>query len=295
MEKSAAGTPAFLSRLGGLPAPLAIGAGLALALLIGVIEIFQSAPGYSLEFFYLIPILLMTWVLGTAWGVTFSALCASIYLAAGLYAGPLSFPNPGIVVWNSVFRFGVYLTVTLLAGWMRGSHSAENRLRRIDSLTGALNNRGFYEAVRAELDRARRYRHPFTVVYVDLDRFKEINEAFGRSIGDAVLRTVARTITGQVRVVDLLSRLGGDEFALLLPETGLLEAEGMLPRLGEAINAEMQRGQWPTSVSIGATVFRGYPRQVDDIIYMAEHAMQKAQRSAASAIHITVFEEEAGS
>ncbi|HEY5903881.1 MAG TPA: hypothetical protein VIU39_15115, partial [Anaerolineales bacterium] len=126
MEKSAAAPPAFLSRLGGLPAPLAIGAGLALALLIGVIEIFQSAPGYSLEFFYLIPILLMTWVLGTIWGVTFSALCAGLYLAAGLYAGPPSFPNPGVVVWNSVFRFGVYLTVSLLAGWLRGQHSAEN-------------------------------------------------------------------------------------------------------------------------------------------------------------------------
>jgi len=273
-----------------MPGFLVLGIGLVLALLIGWLD-YLTGPDIPLALVQLIPILLAAWVGGKKTGLALAIFCAGTSLWVGLSSGQPS-SNPLISVWNSILLLGVFLLFAHLISMLRSHLKIEGRLATTDTLTGALNNRGFYDVAKVELDRARRYRHPFTVAYIDLDNFKEINDTFGHSIGDAVLRTVSKTISTNIRTADILARLGGDEFALLLPETGAEEAQALLPRLHQLVTEELAKGSWALSVSMGATIFMSYPLRVDDLIHMADQAMYKGKRDNKAAIQFTLYKEE---
>ena len=112
-----------------------------------------------------------------------------------------------------------------------------------DSLTGAHNRRSFLRQAGHEIDRARRGARPVSLLMVDIDRFKSINDTHGHPVGDEVIRTLARTCQETLRSVDVLGRLGGEEFAIILPETG---AEGAL-RVAERLRQTLAE----TLVSVG--------------------------------------------
>ena len=92
---------------------------------------------------------------------------------------------------------------------------------RSDPLTGVANSRVFLELLKREIARARRYKRPLTLAYLDLDNFKSVNDILGHAMGDKVLQTVVSTVNANIRVTDVVGRLGGDEFVLLLPETDM--------------------------------------------------------------------------
>jgi two-component system cell cycle response regulator len=110
-------------------------------------------------------------------------------------------------------------------------------LTRIDALTGLYNRRYFEERLTEEFIRATRYRSPLSLVMLDIDHFKKLNDTYGHPFGDEVLRTVARTVRGKLREVDFVARYGGEEIIALLPETGPKEAFGACERVREAIAA----------------------------------------------------------
>ncbi len=132
---------------------------------------------------------------------------------------------------------------------------AEKELARLDPLTMVANRRSFFETTEAECGRADRFGHPLTMAYIDVDNLKQVNDAHGHDVGDAVLREVADTLRTSIRAVDAVARLGGDEFALLLPNTGAMAAEGVLSKLQHALLETMRRQNWPVTFSIGAAVF----------------------------------------
>ena len=105
------------------------------------------------------------------------------------------------------------------------------RLSRTDSLTGLNNHRVFYERLTDELNRARRYDSPLSVVLIDLDDFKAINDTNGHQFGDHILVTCAERMRADLRETDIICRYGGDEFGLILTETTGAEAEAMMSRL----------------------------------------------------------------
>ena len=109
------------------------------------------------------------------------------------------------------------------------------RLAATDALTGLANRRSFSEAFRRELARCTRSGTPLAVVMLDLDDFKSINDTWGHSVGDDVLRLVARHAQNCVRRGDLVARLGGDELALLLPDTGPHEARAIGGRIRDSV------------------------------------------------------------
>ncbi|HYO60026.1 diguanylate cyclase [Archangium sp.] len=108
-------------------------------------------------------------------------------------------------------------------------------LTRTDALTGLYNRRYFEERLTEEFARSTRYRSPLSLVMMDIDHFKRLNDTYGHPFGDEVLRMVARTVKGKLREVDFVARYGGEEMIALLPETGPKEALGACERVREAI------------------------------------------------------------
>lgn len=115
------------------------------------------------------------------------------------------------------------------------SHYELHGLAMEDALTGALSRRGFEVCAEIEIGRFVRYERPASMVMLDLDYFKKLNDKFGHSVGDEVLQKVASTCFEIKRVQDRFARLGGEEFALILPETSLKQAVSMAERLRTSI------------------------------------------------------------
>lgn len=237
----------------------------------------RQGLGISLGLYHLIPVLLGTWTCGRAVGYGLSLLGAGLSLSSlEIDADDLARAQ---AYWEALMQLGVSVSFTLLLSSLREALERERALARADPLTGAANARAFRESLASEIARARRGGRPLTLAYLDLDRFKEVNDRHGHQAGDELLQGVVSLIREHLRVTDLLARLGGDEFALLLPETGRDGARQPLERLRTALQARMQTRGFPVSVSIGAATFLRPPispdeaiRKADDLLYAAKRA-----------------------
>ncbi|MEG0121359.1 MAG: GGDEF domain-containing protein, partial [Pseudomonas sp.] len=113
------------------------------------------------------------------------------------------------------------------------------RLSRMDALTGCFNRRALDERLPAEIERGLRYGRPLSLVFVDIDHFKRINDTHGHGVGDMVLREVVQRLQSHLRnQVDWAARYGGEEFLLVMPETTAQEALDIALRLAERVRAE---------------------------------------------------------
>jgi len=156
---------------------------------------------------------------------------------------------------------------------------AERKLSRKDDKTDALNERGFREVLRYEMAHARRHLRPLTIVYVDLDGFKQVNDKLGHSTGNLVLKVVAETMRRAVREVDFVARLHGDEFALLFPETNAASARFIVGKLKEILGDTMKAYEWSVTFSIGVVTFKTPPAAPDYVIETADKAMYSVKRT----------------
>jgi diguanylate cyclase (GGDEF)-like protein/PAS domain S-box-containing protein/putative nucleotidyltransferase with HDIG domain len=141
-----------------------------------------------------------------------------------------------------------------------------------DGLTGLLNHRAFHDALRGEVRRARRYGRPLSVVLVDLDEFKQVNDRHGHQAGDRLLCRVASVLHDVVRGSEIVARLGGDEFALLLPETDLLGARASAERVRAAVATLPEAASQGVSASAGVADL-AQAGTADDLIRLADGAL----------------------
>ena len=147
-----------------------------------------------------------------------------------------------------------------------------------DALTGLANRRVFDERIRSMMDSAKRYKHPLTMLSMDLDRFKEINDNLGHQAGDKVLKSVADVLAGAVRSTDLLVRMGGDEFLIILDNTDKNNAQILAERLVKKVDDLDVWADETTKlgVSIGLAQLtkeeglRDWMERTDDILYHAK-------------------------
>lgn len=160
-----------------------------------------------------------------------------------------------------------------------------------DDLTGLYNNRYFQEAMDKELERTRRYEHALSLLFFDIDNFKEINDSFGHLAGDLVLRRVAEQIVQIMRGSDIVVRYGGDEFAVIMPET---DKEGLgifaerIRRGIEEMNIPVDQADLQVTISVGGATSSGKDPQVDKMIVLgaADKAIYHAKRAGRNRIHI---------
>ena len=191
-------------------------------------------------------------------------------------------------------RLTTFLVVAALTVRLKESLAAQKQLALSDHLTGLANTRAFFDSMSAEIDRALRYGTIFTLAYMDLDHFKEVNDTLGHAEGDEVLRRVAETMRSTMRTTDLSARLGGDEFGILLPETPFGRAEGALEKLRQEIGEAMGEGGWPVSVSMGAVTFEAPVDTADDAIRVADGLMYEAKEGGGDGIRHLLWTGETG-
>jgi len=153
----------------------------------------------------------------------------------------------------------------------------------IDNLTGVYNHRYFQQSLRIEWKRAERHKQPVTLVMIDVDRFKEINDTYGHIKGDKVLKHIASLFVQNLRDIDVVSRYGGDEFALLLPQTDVKGAQVVAQRILKVIGKGEELG---TTVSMGLAEKSKKFREPDDLIAAADKALLKAKKKGGGAFFV---------
>ena len=260
---------------------------LLVALLLGFLD---YITGYELSFsvFYLLPVSIAAWYIGLGAGILLSCTSAAIWQISNYLAGEV-FTSPVIPLWNAITRLGFFIVVTILLTRLKKALEIERSQARSDFLTGVLNSRAFDQLADAEIQRSGRYDHPLTLAYIDIDNFKAINDAFGHSTGNALLKTVASTICDNLRASDYVARLGGDEFAILMAETGAESALILVARLQALVEEQMRKNRWSVTTSIGLVTCLKSPPSTDRLIQMADEQMYVCKQSGKDCIHSTIF------
>jgi len=186
--------------------------------------------------------------------------------------------HEGIDYWKVMACISCVITIGILWELIRLSARVKD-LALTDDLTRIPNRRAFFEYLTREKNRDRRYRLELTVAYVDLDKFKALNDRLGHTIGDRVLVRVANILRDHLRATDFVARIGGDEFVIVLPQTGKDAGGVVLTKLQRVLDAAMQEYGWDISFSIGAVTFHPPPDSVHEIVSKADEAMYAVKRN----------------
>jgi diguanylate cyclase (GGDEF)-like protein/PAS domain S-box-containing protein len=170
--------------------------------------------------------------------------------------------------------------------------ATETRLHELattDGLTGLSNRRHFVNQVRVEFDRAGRYGVPLSLLMLDADLFKNINDTFGHETGDRALCLLAETIRQRLRVIDSVGRLGGEEFAVLLPETTLEGALQVAERIRSAVERSAiptDQGQCSLTVSLGVATMTADMHDLGALLRRADAALYAAKNNGRNRVEI---------
>jgi len=268
---------------------------LVIALWWGVGCLFLLVPGDTTEQIVVFAFLMM---MAGGTGSTYPAHPGIVAPAVVAFAAPIAIQfalygdaaHDALAVASALYVGVSFRAFRILGHFLERSHHLAHELElekrkveelaRIDFLTQVNNRRAFYELAEAALRHADRYQHPVSLLVVDLDHFKDVNDRYGHAAGDAALRTVARTIRTVHRATDTSGRLGGEEFGVLLPETPLDEAVGIAERLrtGVANHTVDHDGQ---SISLTLSVGVATNRKgdsLDELMARADAAMYEAKR-----------------
>lgn len=188
-----------------------------------------------------------------------------------------------------------------LAGQLRDANAALHLQVDTDLLTGVANRRAFTEALQRAIGEAQHHGLPLSLMMVDVDHFKRINDELGHPAGDAVLKEVAARIASGVRSADVLARYGGEEFIVLLPATQAAEALGVAERLRRALAEtpiETPRGQVIVTASFGVACCATTADEAADgdaLIQLADEALYEAKGAGRNTIRLSAGHPEAGS
>jgi diguanylate cyclase (GGDEF)-like protein len=260
--------------------------GVVLVIITGLVDYITGAE-LSVTLFYLIPIGMAAWFAGGRAGLLLSALSAITWFVADWRSG-LNYSLHSIYVWNTLIRLGFFIIISYLLARLRSEYEQVRNLAREDYVTGAVSIRYFYELAQIEISRSQRNKHPFTVAYIDLDNFKQVNDRLGHSAGDRVLREVVESVRHQIRPTDIIARLGGDEFALLLSETDQDEARQVITRIHKGLVSEMLNRRWTVTFSVGVVTFMRLPKTVDEIIRVADATMYQVKNSTKNGVNYSL-------
>lgn len=258
--------------------------------LVGVIGALDHYTGFELSFsvFYLLPIVLVTWYLGRPASLVMCLLSALAWLGTDYTSGH-TYSAAWMPFWNAAVRMLFFALIAYLISEMKLRLQVEQLTARTDPLTGLKNSLAFAEEADLLFKAAKRYRHPLTVSFIDLDNFKSVNDELGHAEGDRALKTVGATLQLSIRESDVAARLGGDEFALVLSHTDTAGARTFFDRLHGRLQWAMREGNWPIGFSIGVAIFAGDVPSYGDAVKSADTLMYRVKSGGGNNVIYEVF------
>jgi diguanylate cyclase (GGDEF)-like protein len=211
--------------------------------------------------------------------LAFCGLCTVLNVIAGYFE--LDYVDFDNVVFNRIIATIVLYSVSLLLYRNSQSESVLKRLATTDPLTGALNRRHFMELMSREQRRAERYNAVFSVLMIDIDHFKRVNDTYGHQVGDQAIQAMSDACQKALRPTDLLARYGGEEFIITLTHTDQPGAAKVAERLRESvaeIELPTEQGVLKFTISVGVSTF--FKRSLlEEIIGRADQALYQAKTS----------------
>jgi diguanylate cyclase (GGDEF)-like protein len=171
--------------------------------------------------------------------------------------------------------------------------AANGKLQKLaltDPLTGAFNRRHFFNLADKTLKNSKRYQHDLSIIMIDLDHFKQVNDQFGHTVGDAVLVAFVKILQKNVRDADTVARYGGEEFSILMPETNLEFAKKTAERLCDLVNNyKFSVGDQIVHITISlgiASLETNRNQKADDLVDQADKALYKAKNSGRNCVGV---------
>lgn len=252
---------------------------------VALVAALDAALGYEVNLIalQLAPVLLVTWYASPRWGVFLLVLMTLIALLMRFYVAPPAV-HPLYRYLGIAGNFAVLAVLIAVQARLRAAYRDARRRSRVDALTGNLSRSGFHEQLRAEVARQKRYGRSFSLLYLDVDDFKRVNDTHGHQAADALLAEIGRSLHARLRRTDSAGRLGGDEFAVLLRETDLQAAEQIAMQLKQELERTACGHRWPVGFSIGAVCFSRPPQDADEALRVADALMAEAKKGGKNAL-----------
>ncbi|MGI8894981.1 MAG: sensor domain-containing diguanylate cyclase [Casimicrobiaceae bacterium] len=200
-----------------------------------------------------------------------------------------------VILAMMVVTFPIVLAARYMAREVGQRRKLEDRVEhereraRRDPLTGVANRHVFDERVAASYRTLDADNIPFVVAFVDVDRFKQLNDARGHAVGDAALRKIAQTLSEGIRSTDVVARLGGDEFGVLLSGANALAARHVLEQRAKALHAAVALAEWPITFSIGVVTFWTAPPAEHHVVDIADGVMYAVKKTGGNGIKFAVY------
>lgn len=255
-----------------------------------------SSPGSYSAVLYLevLVIFIMTFVVVSKWEYIFPALGLGLSLV--MLQTELWFPDnypayedPAYRIFDISINYAVVVlalvfTIIYVINQYNGHNDMLYKLSITDPLTGLYNRRYINDFIEMEYNRSSRTQDPFSLVYIDLNNFKRINDSLGHSEGDKVLSDIAEIIIHNIRNYDLAARYGGDEFIIILPKTSYQEALKNMDRLNQAFNAYAVQYNH-ANFSVGFGVADSLDKTLDQMFKIADQALYERKNSQKSSDH----------
>lgn len=272
-----------LDRLKNWPLGGVSAAAILLAAAIGFVD-YRVGDQIDLSLFYVPVIAVICWVINFRAAVMFAMLCSLMWLVDNWVNADIPLPELA-EYWESAARFLLFVAFAAVLTHLQSALQREAVLARSDPLTGLANITSFVEQAERATAESRRRGSPLTVIFMDCDNFKAVNDNFGHPQGDALLKQVAESIRGSVRRGDVAARMGGDEFAVLCPGMDETLAQQIAERVKRDLDVRMRAGNWPVTFSIGVATFPIPPvsvadliRESDNLMYAVKHATRDGLR-----------------
>jgi diguanylate cyclase (GGDEF)-like protein len=243
----------------------------------------------SMSVFYLGPVAIAAWYGGRTAGMSTALISCVVWYVADLGAGH-PYTHPAIPVWNALIRLGFFMITSLLLTSLHATMRQLSHLAKMDALTGLYGRRAFEERLQHDLVAAHRRHAPITVVYIDVDNFKAINDRYGHAEGDLVLRAIGRLLNHGLRMSDTAARLGGDEFALILPDTDNHGGRRLIEGISRQFEEAFREHGSAITCSIGAVTFIAPGLSAARAIESADALMYEVKRQGKGAVAYRVLD-----
>jgi diguanylate cyclase (GGDEF)-like protein len=259
-----------------LARPLAGLVAIALFLFVAILDA-TTGTSLSLAILYLAPIALTAWRVGKRSGIAAAIACGIVHSLLNPHSIRAD-AHSLVTLWNVFMVCAFFAVFALIVSELNHLLEKERALARTDFLTGTRNRMAFLNEVDQEILRAVRHGQPVSLVYVDLDDFKAVNDRLGHREGDRLLLAVGQTLMQTIRGIDTVARLGGDEFVILLPNADTDAAATVAPRIRQALLARMKQDLWPVTFSIGVLTCPIPPGSAEQLIHRADELMYRAKQ-----------------